>query len=302
MADDVLAVLDELGLERVKLVGHDWGGWIGFLLCLRGAASASSATWRSTSCRPGPACGRWRPHLWRFWYQWLILTPGHRLPPAPQRQVRPESPGRRLGRQARSGTTQTLARLLRHLHRAGAGAGGGADVPGLQPARGAGDHRAAATRTQRLRSRPGCSSAPATPPCDRSSSPATSATPTTCSSSSSPAAATSSPTSARTWSPSGPASSSPSESWPVSGQHRGHRVRVPSTECDPCSNARSSSCLFSPSYLRRPHLLAPRSRSIALSAPMGLWKQPSVPPTGTPPSSPWLRSRTAGCSPTQEAW
>ena len=32
MADDVLAVLDELGLERVKLVGHDWGGWIGFLL------------------------------------------------------------------------------------------------------------------------------------------------------------------------------------------------------------------------------------------------------------------------------
>ena len=31
IADDVLAVLDELGLERVKLVGHDWGGWIGFL-------------------------------------------------------------------------------------------------------------------------------------------------------------------------------------------------------------------------------------------------------------------------------
>ncbi len=35
MADDVLAVLDALGLERVKLVGHDWGGWIGFLLGLR---------------------------------------------------------------------------------------------------------------------------------------------------------------------------------------------------------------------------------------------------------------------------
>ena len=31
----MLAVLDELGIERVKLVGHDWGGWIGFLLCLR---------------------------------------------------------------------------------------------------------------------------------------------------------------------------------------------------------------------------------------------------------------------------
>jgi len=33
LATDVLAVMDELGLERVKLVGHDWGGWIGFLLC-----------------------------------------------------------------------------------------------------------------------------------------------------------------------------------------------------------------------------------------------------------------------------
>jgi pimeloyl-ACP methyl ester carboxylesterase len=34
MAQDVLALLDELGLESVALVGHDWGGWIGFLLCL----------------------------------------------------------------------------------------------------------------------------------------------------------------------------------------------------------------------------------------------------------------------------
>jgi pimeloyl-ACP methyl ester carboxylesterase len=35
MAGDVLALLDELGLDRVRLAGHDWGGWIGFLLCLR---------------------------------------------------------------------------------------------------------------------------------------------------------------------------------------------------------------------------------------------------------------------------
>ena len=35
LATDVLAVLDELGIGRVKLVGHDWGGWIGYLLCLR---------------------------------------------------------------------------------------------------------------------------------------------------------------------------------------------------------------------------------------------------------------------------
>jgi pimeloyl-ACP methyl ester carboxylesterase len=35
MARDMLALLAELRLERVDLVGHDWGGWIGFLLCLR---------------------------------------------------------------------------------------------------------------------------------------------------------------------------------------------------------------------------------------------------------------------------
>ena len=41
MARDVLALLDELGLERVRIVGHDWGGWIGFLLCLHRPARFS---------------------------------------------------------------------------------------------------------------------------------------------------------------------------------------------------------------------------------------------------------------------
>lgn len=35
LAADVIGVLDALGLERVNLVGHDWGGVIGFLVCLQ---------------------------------------------------------------------------------------------------------------------------------------------------------------------------------------------------------------------------------------------------------------------------
>lgn len=75
LADDVLGVLDELGLERVKLVGHDWGGWIGFLLCLREPERFE----RYLALNILPPWTRMRamaPHLWRFWYQWLILSPG----------------------------------------------------------------------------------------------------------------------------------------------------------------------------------------------------------------------------------
>lgn len=75
LADDVLAVLDELGLERVKLVGHDWGGWIGFLLCLR-EPQRFERYLALNILPPWTNIRAMAPHLWRFWYQWLILTPG----------------------------------------------------------------------------------------------------------------------------------------------------------------------------------------------------------------------------------
>lgn len=34
LARDLVALLDVLGLERVQLIGHDWGGWVGFMACL----------------------------------------------------------------------------------------------------------------------------------------------------------------------------------------------------------------------------------------------------------------------------
>ncbi|MEA2379449.1 MAG: hypothetical protein QOD13_3356 [Thermoleophilaceae bacterium] len=35
LADDVIALCAELGYRRVRFVGHDWGAWAGWLLCLR---------------------------------------------------------------------------------------------------------------------------------------------------------------------------------------------------------------------------------------------------------------------------
>ncbi len=35
LASDVLALLDTLAIERVSWIGHDWGGWTGFLAALR---------------------------------------------------------------------------------------------------------------------------------------------------------------------------------------------------------------------------------------------------------------------------
>jgi pimeloyl-ACP methyl ester carboxylesterase len=75
MADDVLAVLDELGLDRVKLIGHDWGGWIGFLIGLREPqrierflALGAPPPW--TPVRSGLR------HSWRLVYQLPIASPG----------------------------------------------------------------------------------------------------------------------------------------------------------------------------------------------------------------------------------
>jgi pimeloyl-ACP methyl ester carboxylesterase len=80
LATDVLAVLDELGIERVKLVGHDWGGWIGFLLGLREPQRIDRFLAMSI-LPPWTGLKEMGPHAWRLWYQWVILTPqlGYRL-------------------------------------------------------------------------------------------------------------------------------------------------------------------------------------------------------------------------------
>jgi len=75
MANDVLAAMDTLGIERAKLVGHDWGAWIGFLLCLREPRRFERFLALAT-VPPWPRPRGFAPHAWRFLYQLAILTPG----------------------------------------------------------------------------------------------------------------------------------------------------------------------------------------------------------------------------------
>lgn len=72
---DVRALLDALGLDRVFVIGHDWGALLGFQLCLtspnRVAAFVSLAVPHPYS-RFHPGLLRTLPHAW---YQFPIILP-----------------------------------------------------------------------------------------------------------------------------------------------------------------------------------------------------------------------------------
>ena len=75
MATDVLNLMDAMGLERVKLLAHDWGGWIAFILCTRAperfekyVALNIPHLWAKTN-------PKLLLNIWRFWYMVVIASP-----------------------------------------------------------------------------------------------------------------------------------------------------------------------------------------------------------------------------------
>ena len=80
LADDAIALLDALGLDRVRLVGHDWGGWVAMLAALRAPERFSSVLAMSIASPWVPAMTGLR-NLWRLSYIPPIATPvvGERL-------------------------------------------------------------------------------------------------------------------------------------------------------------------------------------------------------------------------------
>jgi len=75
-ASDLLAVMDAMGLDRVRLAGHDWGGFAGFLACLR-APERFSAFVAMGILHPWPPQERPGPRrLAKAWYQAAMAAPG----------------------------------------------------------------------------------------------------------------------------------------------------------------------------------------------------------------------------------
>ncbi|MCZ0988054.1 alpha/beta fold hydrolase [Streptomyces diastatochromogenes] len=74
LADDTLALLDALGLERVGLVGHDWGAHLGFRLCLR-APERFTGYLALNMSHPWPRHRAVLPNLWRMWYTAFVEYP-----------------------------------------------------------------------------------------------------------------------------------------------------------------------------------------------------------------------------------
>lgn len=72
--DDVLSLLDALELDRVRLVGHDWGAWTGFHVCLRRPERISHYL-ALNMLHPWPLHRRLVPQSWRFWYTAVLEQP-----------------------------------------------------------------------------------------------------------------------------------------------------------------------------------------------------------------------------------
>jgi len=75
LAADVLALMDALGLERVRLVGHDWGGWVAYILCMRQPQRFERLVALNILppfIEPSLVTAR---SAWRLWYQWVLASP-----------------------------------------------------------------------------------------------------------------------------------------------------------------------------------------------------------------------------------
>jgi pimeloyl-ACP methyl ester carboxylesterase len=75
VASDLLALLDALGLDRVLLVGHDWGAYVGYRMVLR-APERFDGFLAMNMAHPWITRRSVLPRLWRLGYQIPVATFG----------------------------------------------------------------------------------------------------------------------------------------------------------------------------------------------------------------------------------
>jgi pimeloyl-ACP methyl ester carboxylesterase len=74
MAEDLLALLDVLGIERAGYLGHDWGGWAGWYVALR-APERISRLMAVSIVHPWTPRSTSLLNAWRLIYQPLLGAP-----------------------------------------------------------------------------------------------------------------------------------------------------------------------------------------------------------------------------------
>jgi pimeloyl-ACP methyl ester carboxylesterase len=75
LARDVLGLVDELGIERFRLAGHDWGGWLGFLICLWAPERVERFLPLNIAHPFSRISFGAILAFWRLWYQYVIAAP-----------------------------------------------------------------------------------------------------------------------------------------------------------------------------------------------------------------------------------
>jgi len=75
-ASDAVALLDVLELARVKLIGHDWGGFAGFLLALHHPERVERYLALNCPVAWAPVRPRLALEAWRAWYTLVLAAPG----------------------------------------------------------------------------------------------------------------------------------------------------------------------------------------------------------------------------------
>lgn len=74
LADEVAKLMDAVGAPRARVMGHDWGGWIGFQLALRHPEKVQQYVALSIAT-PWPGDRALATEFWRLAYQPVLAAP-----------------------------------------------------------------------------------------------------------------------------------------------------------------------------------------------------------------------------------